>query len=121
MVPAGDITRDTIRKVAAELQPGDAIIDGGNTYYHDDIHFAEELGKQGIDHLDCGTSGGVFGLSEATADDRRAGRGYKRLEPIFRHARPGSARRNAPLGSPEILPGRETATSTAARPALATS
>ncbi len=90
MVPAGDITRDTIRKVAAELEPGDAIIDGGNTYYHDDIHFAKELGEQGIDHLDCGTSGGVFGLERGyclmIGGPEEA---YKRLEPIFATLAPG--------------------------------
>ena len=99
MVPAGDITRDTIRKVAAELQPGDAIIDGGNTYYHDDIHFAEELGKQGIDHLDCGTSGGVFGLERGyclmIGGPEEA---YKRLEPIFATLAPG-------VGEAERTPG----------------
>ncbi|MDQ5895779.1 MAG: 6-phosphogluconate dehydrogenase [Actinomycetota bacterium] len=90
MVPAGDITRDTIRKVAAELDSGDAIIDGGNTYYHDDIHFAEELGKQGIDHLDCGTSGGVFGLERGyclmIGGPKEA---YERIEPVFATLAPG--------------------------------
>lgn len=90
MVPAGDITRDTIRAVAAELESGDAIIDGGNTYYHDDIHFAEELGHKGIDHLDCGTSGGVFGLERGyclmIGGPEEA---YKRLEPIFATLAPG--------------------------------
>ena len=99
MVPAGDITRDTIRKVAAELEAGDAIIDGGNTYYHDDIHFAEELGKEGIDHLDCGTSGGVFGLERGyclmIGGPKEA---YERLEPIFATLAPG-------LGEAERTPG----------------
>ncbi len=62
MVPAGEITEKTVAEVAAELESGDAMIDGGNTYYRDDIHLADELGSRGIDHLDCGTSGGVFGL-----------------------------------------------------------
>ena len=99
MVPAGDITRETIRNVAAELESGDAIIDGGNTYYHDDIHFAEELGKQGIDHLDCGTSGGVFGLERGyclmIGGPEEA---YRRLEPIFATLAPG-------IGEAERTPG----------------
>ncbi len=90
MVPAGDITRDTIRKVAAELDSGDAVIDGGNSYYRDDIHFAEELGKQGIDHLDCGTSGGVFGLERGyclmIGGPKEA---YERIEPVFATLAPG--------------------------------
>jgi 6-phosphogluconate dehydrogenase len=90
MVPAGEITRDTIRNVAAVLEPGDAIVDGGNTYYRDDIHFATELGEKGIDHLDCGTSGGVFGLERGyclmIGGPEEA---YKRIEPIFATLAPG--------------------------------
>jgi 6-phosphogluconate dehydrogenase len=90
MVPAGEITRSTIRAVAAELDSGDAIIDGGNTYYRDDIHFAKELGEKGIDHLDCGTSGGVFGLERGyclmIGGPEAA---YKRIEPIFATLAPG--------------------------------
>ena len=99
MVPAGDITRSTIRDVAAELEPGDAIVDGGNTYYRDDIHFARELGEKGIDHLDCGTSGGVFGLERGyclmIGGPEAA---YKRLEPIFATLAPG-------VGEAERTPG----------------
>jgi len=99
MVPAGDITRDTIRSVAEVLEPGDAIIDGGNTYYHDDIRFAEELGQKGIDHLDCGTSGGVFGLERGyclmIGGPEAA---YQRLEPIFATLAPG-------IGEAERTPG----------------
>ncbi len=101
MVPAGEITEATIRDVAAELKPGDTIIDGGNTYYRDDIRLADELAQNGIDHVDCGTSGGVFGLE----------RGYclmiggpketcSRLDPIFRTLAPG-------VESAERTPGRE--------------
>jgi len=90
MVPAGEITRSTIRAVADELDAGDAIIDGGNTYYRDDIHFAKELGEKGIDHLDCGTSGGVFGLERGyclmIGGPESA---YKRIEPIFATLAPG--------------------------------
>ena len=62
MVPAGDITTQTIRAVADVFEPGDAIIDGGNTHYHDDLRHAAELREKGIHHIDVGTSGGVYGL-----------------------------------------------------------
>jgi 6-phosphogluconate dehydrogenase len=61
MVPAGEITAKTIRQFADALEPGDIIIDGGNTHYRDDIKHAAELREQGIHHVDCGTSGGVWG------------------------------------------------------------
>ena len=62
MVPAGEITETTVREIAARLSDGDTVIDGGNSYYRDDIRRAAELAERGIDYLDCGTSGGVFGL-----------------------------------------------------------
>jgi 6-phosphogluconate dehydrogenase len=62
MVPAGDITDKTIKALAGVLEEGDIIIDGGNSHYHDDIHHAAALRKKGIHHVDCGTSGGVWGL-----------------------------------------------------------
>ena len=62
MVPAGDITDKTISALAEVLEPGDAIIDGGNTHYVDDIRHANELRKKGIHHVDVGTSGGVWGF-----------------------------------------------------------
>jgi 6-phosphogluconate dehydrogenase len=62
MVPSGDITERTIDDVAATLEPGDAIVDGGNSYYRDDIRRAGKLREKQIDFVDCGTSGGVHGL-----------------------------------------------------------
>jgi 6-phosphogluconate dehydrogenase len=62
MVPAGQITDEAIRDVAEVFEADDVIIDGGNTHYHDDIRHAAELREHGIHHVDCGTSGGVFGL-----------------------------------------------------------
>ena len=90
MVPAGEITESTVKELGARLESGDAIIDGGNSYYRDDIRRSAELAERGIDYIDCGTSGGVFGLE----------RGYclmiggpdeavKRLDPIFRTLAPG--------------------------------
>jgi 6-phosphogluconate dehydrogenase len=101
MVPAGQITESTVHDVAAALSEGDAIIDGGNSHYHDDIRRSAEFAEPGIDYIDCGTSGGVWGLE----------RGYclmiggpdgavERLDPIFRTVAPG-------LGEIERTPGRE--------------
>jgi 6-phosphogluconate dehydrogenase len=101
MVPAGDITETTVRSVAAALDRGDAVIDGGNSYYRDDIRRAGELAEDGIDYVDCGTSGGVFGLE----------RGYclmiggpdgavARLDPIFASLAPG-------IESAPRTPGRD--------------
>jgi 6-phosphogluconate dehydrogenase len=62
MVPAGQITERAVAELGALLEPGDTVIDGGNTRYHDDIRRARELGERGIHYVDVGTSGGVFGL-----------------------------------------------------------
>src|SRR5258705_1678413 len=65
-VPAGEITEKTIEDVAAVLDSGDAIVDGGNSYYRDDIRRAAKLREREIDFVDCGTSGGVFGLDRGS-------------------------------------------------------
>lgn len=62
MLPAGKITEDTIQELAKYLGKGDIIIDGGNAYYKDDIRRAKELAEKGINYVDVGTSGGVWGL-----------------------------------------------------------
>jgi 6-phosphogluconate dehydrogenase len=62
MVPAGEITDQTIAAVSEVLEAGDVIVDGGNSHYHDDIRHAAELRAKGIHHVDVGTSGGVWGL-----------------------------------------------------------
>jgi 6-phosphogluconate dehydrogenase len=62
MLPAGKITEDTIARLAGLMESGDIIIDGGNSYYKDDLRRAKELAKKGIGYVDCGTSGGVWGL-----------------------------------------------------------
>jgi len=90
MVPAGEITEQTIDDVAAVLKAGDAIVDGGNSYYRDDIRRAEKLREAGIDFVDCGTSGGVFGLERGYClmiggPDGAVGR----LDPIFASLAPG--------------------------------
>lgn len=63
MVPSGAPTEETIKAVAALLQPGDTIVDGGNTRFHDDVRRATELKTKGIHYVDAGTSGGIWGLT----------------------------------------------------------
>ena len=90
MVPAGRITQETIAAVAEHLDSGDVIIDGGNTYYRDDLRHAATLRERGIDHVDCGTSGGVFGArARLLPDDRRRAGAVERLDPIFASLAPG--------------------------------
>ena len=90
MVPAGEITEGVVNDLAERMEAGDAIIDGGNTYYHDDIRRARALGEKGIDYIDCGTSGGVFGLERGYClmiggpDEA-----FARLEPVFASLAPG--------------------------------
>jgi 6-phosphogluconate dehydrogenase len=100
MVPAGVAGR-VVEELAGLLAPGDVVIDGGNSYYRDDVDRAEALGGRGLDYVDVGTSGGVFGLD----------RGYclmiggeaevvRRLDPLFRDLAPG-------LEAAGRTPGRE--------------
>jgi 6-phosphogluconate dehydrogenase len=67
MVPAGPPTYETIDALAKLLDPGDVVVDGGNSRYTDDIRHAEDLAQKGIGFVDCGVSGGVWGLSEGYA------------------------------------------------------
>jgi 6-phosphogluconate dehydrogenase len=62
MIPAGDPTEQTVNELAGLLEPGDTIVDGGNTNWHDDVRRASELDAKGIHYIDVGTSGGVWGL-----------------------------------------------------------
>jgi 6-phosphogluconate dehydrogenase len=64
MLPAGDTTEKMVHTLAAAMQPGDTIIDGGNTFYKDDLRRAATLKEKGIHYVDQGTSGGVWGLAE---------------------------------------------------------
>lgn len=100
MVPAGDITERTVTDLASRLDPGDIIIDGGNSYYRDDIRRAGELKAKGIHYVDVGTSGGVFGLDRGYCLMIGAEDGvFSHLEPIFRTIAPG-------VGDIERTPGR---------------
>jgi len=99
MVPAA-FTDDTIQKLADLVDKGDTLIDGGNSYYRDDLTRAENLGPRGIHYIDVGTSGGVFGLERGYCmmiggDDEAVGR----LDPIFKSLAPG-------IGDVERTPGR---------------
>jgi 6-phosphogluconate dehydrogenase len=89
MVPAANVDQ-TIAELVPLLSPGDILVDGGNSYYRDDVERAEKLAEHGIKYVDCGTSGGVFGLE----------RGYclmiggepevvRHLDPIFQTLAPG--------------------------------
>ena len=62
MLPAGKITHDTIMDLADHMEKGDTVIDGGNSFYKDDIRRAQELQKKELHYIDVGTSGGVWGL-----------------------------------------------------------
>ncbi|HVT57218.1 MAG TPA: decarboxylating 6-phosphogluconate dehydrogenase [Thermoanaerobaculia bacterium] len=101
MLPAGEITEATVHEVAGRLAAGDAVIDGGNSYFKDDVRRAAQLAAQGVHYLDAGTSGGIWGLE----------RGYclmigghresvARLDPIWRTLAPGQ-------GDVAPSPGRE--------------
>src|SRR6184192_4266729 len=101
MVPAGDPTEQTMQALAQRMQSGDVIIDGGNSYFKDDVRRSKQLKDKGIHYVDVGTSGGVWGLE----------RGYclmiggpdeavKRLDPIFKALAPGR-------GNVDRTPGRE--------------
>ena len=99
MVPAG-ITGNVVDEVATHLAAGDAIIDGGNSHYVDDIARANALQGAGIDYVDCGTSGGVWGLERGFCLMIGGPAGaVSRLDPIFRALAPG-------LGPADRTPGR---------------
>src|SRR6202162_3660595 len=90
MVPAGDITTEAIKELVNTLQSGDIVIDGGNTYYRDDLKHSKALSEKGIHLLDCGTSGGVWGREGGyclmIGGDAQA---FAHAEPIFASVAPG--------------------------------
>jgi len=106
MVPAA-ATGDTIEKLAASMDQGDIIVDGGNSYYHDDLERAAMLKRKGIHYIDCGTSGGVFGLERGFCLMIGGEEAIVRhLDPIFRSIAPGmeaAARTPGKTGDP--MPG----------------
>jgi 6-phosphogluconate dehydrogenase len=90
MLPAGKITEDTVEQLGTLLEHGDIIIDGGNSFYKDDIRRAHALKPKGIHYIDCGTSGGVWGLDRGycmmIGGDKAV---VDRLDPIFASLAPG--------------------------------
>ena len=93
MLPQGQPTEDTMQLLAPLLSPGDVILDGGNANYKDTLRRAGELGSQGIDLVDVGTSGGIWGLAEGyTLMVGGSEAVFQRLEPIFQSLAPGSDR-----------------------------
>jgi len=100
MVPAGEVTESVVSQLIAELDAGDCIIDGGNSYYRDDIRRGAAAAEQGIEYLDVGTSGGVWGLERGYClmiggpDDAVA-----RLAPLWDTIAPGT-------GAAARTPGR---------------
>jgi len=108
MVPSGDATEKTVQALLSRMQAGDTIIDGGNSYFKDDVRRAKTCSTKGVHYVDVGTSGGVWGLE----------RGYcmmiggpkeavQRLDPIFKTLAPGR-------GDIPRTPGREKLTGAAA-------
>jgi 6-phosphogluconate dehydrogenase len=91
MIPAA-LTGEVVDQLAELMEPGDVIIDGGNSYYRDDIARASKLRPTGIHYIDCGTSGGVFGLERGfclmIGGDTEP---VRRLDPIFLSIAPGEA------------------------------
>jgi len=106
MVPAGAVDGMLV-ELAARMQKGDSIIDGGNSYYVDDIRHSAELAQKGINYLDVGTSGGVWGLDRGYCQMIGGPRDVvARLDPLFKTLAPGR-------GNLERTPGREKAAGTA--------
>ncbi len=90
MVPAG-VAGETVEELASRMEAGDIIIDGGNTYYRDDLQRAKALKSKGIHYVDCGTSGGVFGLERGYClMIGGEGKIVKHLAPIFSSIAPGA-------------------------------
>jgi 6-phosphogluconate dehydrogenase len=109
MLPAGQITETTIGHLGLLLEQDDIIIDGGNSFYKDDIRRAKELAAKGIRYIDCGTSGGVWGIDRGycmmIGGQKQA---VDRLDPIFATLAPG-------LGDIPPTPGRAKGDSRAER------
>jgi 6-phosphogluconate dehydrogenase len=101
MVPAGAPTEKTVMELARLMEPGDILIDGGNSYFKDDVRRSREIKPRGIHYLDVGTSGGVWGFERGycmmIGGPREA---FQHLDPIFKALAPGR-------GNIERTPGRD--------------
>ena len=99
MVPSGDITQSTVDELAGCMSAGDTLIDGGNSNYKESMRRAEELAEQGIDMLDSGTSGGIWGLENGyclTIGGKKDA--YERNLPIFKSLAPPESDGNLYVG-----------------------
>ncbi|HWD18220.1 MAG TPA: decarboxylating 6-phosphogluconate dehydrogenase [Verrucomicrobiae bacterium] len=109
MVPAGEATEHTVVQLAGLLPSGSAVIDGGNSFYKDDVRRSQMLRPKGISYIDAGTSGGVWGMERGyclmIGGDTAA---VQRLDPIFATLAPGA-------GSIPATPGRDPQKGTATR------
>ena len=109
MVPAGEPTETTVAQLAALLPSGGAIIDGGNSFYKDDVRRSQMVRPKGINYIDVGTSGGVWGVERGyclmIGGDQAA---VERLDPIFAALAPG-------VGDIPATPGRDPKKGTAAQ------
>src|SRR5437764_3273103 len=107
MLPAGEITDNTIKELSTLLSNGDIVIDGGNTHFTDDVRHSAQLAEHGIDFVDCGTSGGIWGVERGyclmIGGPKRA---VDHLDAIFRTLAPGR-------GNIDPTPGREKMNATA--------
>jgi 6-phosphogluconate dehydrogenase len=101
MLPSGDVTEQMVARLNELFEAGDVVIDGGNSYYKDDARRAQILGKKGIHYLDCGTSGGVWGVERGyclmVGGPKEA---FARIEPVFKTLAPG-------VGDVAPTPGRK--------------
>lgn len=99
MVPAGNVTEDTVSELGSLLEPGDVLIDGGNSNFKDSMRRATQLVERGIDMLDCGTSGGIWGLENGyclTVGGKREA--YDLNFPIFKSLAPEGSNGNLYVG-----------------------
>jgi len=101
MVPSGGPTEETVQSLATLLEAGDTIIDGGNSFFKDDVRRSKEVGKKGVHYLDAGTSGGVWGVERGyclmVGGPKEA---VQRIEPVLRTLAPGR-------GDIPATPGRD--------------
>ncbi len=89
MLPAGSVVDEHVTALAELLEKGDIVVDGGNSYYKDDIKHAEELAQKGIRYMDAGVSGGIWGLKIGYCTMVGGGRDvYEHLEPVLKSLAP---------------------------------
>jgi 6-phosphogluconate dehydrogenase len=90
MLPSGEITEHAVQQVGGMMDKGDILIDGGNSHFKDDVRRGRELAKRGVRYMDCGTSGGVWGLERGyclmIGGERAA---FEHMDPVFAALAPG--------------------------------